>query len=381
MNATLTKLRAEFRHVTDERDFRNWSFREMRDRAQIAVLVVSLLVFAGVLTDMASLGAARALLLTVPVRSAFLAFGLFQFVRLRRMTRVDSVERAVTILQVLLFAVFYYLVYLSYLSDAQHLLVAVATVLVAYLVFPNPFVTMVRLASFGSLGYAIAVALFPGLNLSMLTLVMPWLVIGNVFGAVTAHQLHVTKRREYMRLIEQRRLNEELRSLNVELEALATTDSLTGINNRRNFFNLAADEMSRAKRYRRPLTALMIDIDEFKQVNDAHGHAVGDAVIKAVAQACITTLRETDVLGRLGGDEFALLLPETDDGREQAERLRATVERLRTTLGGGSDLMITVSIGVAPARRVDGTIDHVLARADEALYEAKQSGRNRVATR
>ncbi len=379
MNAALTRLRAEFRRATDERDFRDWSFQETCDQARIAVLVIPALVLAGLPSDLASLGVERALLFALPVRLAFLAFGVVQFIRLRRMTKVESVDRAVTLLQVVLFLLFYYFISLAY-RPTEHLLVALFIVLAAYLVFPNRFVAMVRLGIFGSLGYLVAVNVFLAPDMRLVTLVVQGLVVANVFGAITAHRLHISKRREYRRLIAQRDLTERLKKLNVELEALATTDSLTGINNRRNFFNLAADEIARAKRYQRPLTALMIDIDRFKNVNDKHGHAVGDMVLKAIAQACITTLRETDVLGRLGGEEFAILLPETEDGREQADRLRRTIERMRTALDDGTDLNVTVSIGVAAARPEDATIDDVLGRADGALYQAKQRGRNCVAT-
>ncbi len=380
MSAALTGLWAEFRHATDERDFRYWSFQETCDQAKIAVLAVPLLVLAGLPSDLVGLGVQRALLIALPVRLGFLALGLLQFVRLRRMSRVEDVDRVVTLLQVVLFAVFYYFLVLGYLPVTEQLLVALFVVLSAYLVFPNRFATMVRLASFGSLGYLLVVILLRRPDISIIPLVVQGLVVANVFGAITAHRLHVAKRREYLRLIEQRHLNEELRSLNVELEALATTDSLTGINNRRNFFVLARDEVARAQRYQRPLAALMIDIDRFKEVNDEHGHAIGDKVLQALAQACITTLRETDVFARLGGDEFVILLPETDNGREQADRLRRTIERMRTALDDGTDLAITVSIGVASARPEDKMIDDVLGRADEALYEAKQSGRNCVAS-
>ena len=380
MNAALTGLRAEFRRATDERDFRHWSFQETCDQAKIAVLVVPLLVLAGLPSDLVGLGVPRALLIALPVRLGFLALGVLQFVRLRRTSRFEEVDRAVTLLQVVFFAVFYYFLALGHMSLTEQLLVGLFIVLSAYLVFPTRFVTMVRLASFGSLGYLIVASVLRRPDISVMPFVVQGFVVVNVFGAITAHRLHVAKRREYLRLIEQRHLNDELRSLNVELEALATTDSLTGISNRRIFFVLAKDEVARSRRYQRPLTALMIDIDRFKDVNDTHGHAIGDKVLKALAQACITTLRETDVFARLGGDEFVILLPETEDGKEQADRLRRTIERMRTSLDDGTDLAITVSIGVASARPEDETIDDVLGRADVALYEAKQSGRNCIAS-
>ena len=379
MKTALTGVRAEFRRATDERDFRDWSFRETCDQARIAILVVPVLVLSGLPIDIMSMGLGRAMALALPVRLLFLAVAMFEFTQLRRVTRIETVDRAVTLLQGFLFLTLYYFVALGNLASTEHLLIALFVVLASYLIFPNRFVTMVRLGVFGGIGYVTVVGVFFGLEEPVLTL-LGGVAIANVFGAITAHRLHVAKRREYLRLIEQRHLNEELRALNSDLEALATTDSLTGINNRRHFFTLASDELSRAKRYQRPLTALMIDIDRFKLVNDRHGHSGGDKVLRAVVQTCITTLRETDVLGRLGGDEFAILLPETSDGKDQADRLRRTVERLRTTLDDGTDLTLTVSIGVTSVRPEDESIDEVLARADEAMYQAKQNGRNSVAT-
>lgn len=343
------------------------------------MLVVPLLVLVGLPYDLAAQGLQRTLVFALPARLVFFGLGLYQRSRLTQMTRLETIERSVTVLQALLFALFYYFVAVTFFSYSEHVLVTLFVVLTAYLIFPNRFVVMVRLGILGSIGYVATVLVFVGVDGTLLTLMFQSLVVANVFGAITAHRLHVAKRREYLRLIEHRDLNEELRGLNVELEALATTDSLTGINNRRNFFRLATDEMARARRYQRPLSALMMDVDGFKIVNDQHGHAVGDSVLKAVIQTCITTLRETDILGRLGGDEFAVLVPETEDARDQAERLRAAVERVRTALADGTDLTVTVSIGVAAARPEDLSIDDLLGRADQALYEAKQNGRNSVA--
>jgi len=169
------------------------------------------------------------------------------------------------------------------------------------------------------------------------------------------------------------------RALVLELEHLATTDPLTGALNRRSFDNAYARELERAKRAKNHLFVMLLDIDHFKQINDQYGHAVGDKALIQLVLTCKSTLRKTDVLARIGGEEFAILSP-ADDAAEAmtlAERLRENVMTI-TVAAAASVLSFTVSIGVADAYPGENTVTGVLARADQALYEAKRSGRNRV---
>lgn len=164
-----------------------------------------------------------------------------------------------------------------------------------------------------------------------------------------------------------------------EMKLLATTDALTGVNNRHQFFTLGVQEMQRTKRYKHALTVLMLDIDYFKSINDTYGHNVGDLVLKMLAKCALSTLRESDVFGRLGGEEFAVILPETGirEGQEVAERLRLALAGLKAAVGN-EEISFTVSIGCTLVREKDKSIEEVLNRADEALYKAKRMGRNRV---
>ncbi|WP_319470644.1 PAS domain S-box protein [uncultured Pseudodesulfovibrio sp.] len=165
-----------------------------------------------------------------------------------------------------------------------------------------------------------------------------------------------------------------------EIKEMATTDALTGVNNRHQFFLLAGQELNRTKRYKQPLTVLMLDIDYFKTINDTYGHQTGDIVLKKLADTAIATLRETDIFGRIGGEEFAAVLPETDskDAQQVAERLRQTLATLTITSGNDS-VSFTVSIGISEVHKTDTDIETSLNRADEALYRAKRTGRNRTA--
>jgi diguanylate cyclase (GGDEF)-like protein len=165
-----------------------------------------------------------------------------------------------------------------------------------------------------------------------------------------------------------------------DLETLATVDFLTGVYTRRHFETLARIELARAQRYIRPLSVLMIDIDHFKAVNDRFGHAAGDRVLQNFAAICRAEKRDPDVLARIGGEEFALMLPETTATAavEFAERLRHQVREGAPTLDGET-ISVTISIGVAGASIRTSGIEALLQQADQALYEAKRSGRDQVA--
>ncbi|MBB5019005.1 diguanylate cyclase (GGDEF)-like protein/PAS domain S-box-containing protein [Chitinivorax tropicus] len=172
----------------------------------------------------------------------------------------------------------------------------------------------------------------------------------------------------------------ERKELEIQLERQAITDSLTSLVNRRGFVAKAVMEISRSRRFHRPMSLMLLDIDHFKQVNDRYGHAVGDQALQAMARACQQVVRQSDVIGRLGGEEFAVLLPETDIllAEEVAERIRLEVAALRIPVSGENPLWFTVSIGVTLLHLNHQTIEDVMAEADIALYQAKSAGRNRV---
>ena len=172
-------------------------------------------------------------------------------------------------------------------------------------------------------------------------------------------------------------LQEELVVQSERLEALLFEDPLTGLSNRRFILTQLAGAVSAARRHDRPLSIAVIDIDHFKAVNDEHGHAAGDRVLAAVAGAMREHLRAEDQLGRLGGEEFLALLPDAD-----APAAASAAEKLRTAVAAqavayeGHDLNVTISVGWAAW---EGEVpDEFLRRADEALYEAKRNGRDRV---
>jgi len=159
---------------------------------------------------------------------------------------------------------------------------------------------------------------------------------------------------------------------------LANTDVLTGALSRRNFLALAEQELARASRYQLPLMVLMLDLDHFKQINDQHGHAAGDAVLQSFVSTVTSVLRESDLIGRLGGEEFGVLLPSTsaEGGAALAQRIVESV-RASPVEAGGEPIAYTVSIG-GGCLGVETSFAALLGLADAALYQAKRTGRDRL---
>lgn len=166
----------------------------------------------------------------------------------------------------------------------------------------------------------------------------------------------------------------------LELRRLASTDALTGVASRRAFKDEAGKFVALARRHRSALSCITLDLDHFKSINDTYGHAAGDQVLSAVSLLVPGQLRRTDLFGRLGGEEFAVLLPHTDQHRayEAAEKLRLAIRTLKIP-GSHPPIAVSASFGVASLDPVGDDIDSLLQKADEALYAAKRSGRNRSA--
>jgi diguanylate cyclase (GGDEF)-like protein len=167
-----------------------------------------------------------------------------------------------------------------------------------------------------------------------------------------------------------------------EMRRLASYDSLTGLLSRHAFFDNANNYVSLAKREEKPFSVLIIDLDHFKLINDRYGHPAGDAVLKLFADVVNSVARRSDIVGRLGGEEFAVVLPSTrsSEALEFSERLHHAIDQAVLKFND-SAIRYTVSIGLAEFDHDSGdTIDDLLARADLALYQAKQAGRNQTAT-
>jgi diguanylate cyclase (GGDEF)-like protein len=168
-------------------------------------------------------------------------------------------------------------------------------------------------------------------------------------------------------------------SYHEEIYRLSTVDGLTQIFNKRYFAETLERELSRARRYDRPLALLMFDLDHFKKCNDTYGHRTGDYVLREIADLVRTRARKVDIVARYGGEEFAVILPEIalEGAAQFGEKIRAMIEEQLFSFEG-SDIRITISIGVAELDSSIANSDDLISKADERLYRAKEAGRNKV---
>jgi len=164
-----------------------------------------------------------------------------------------------------------------------------------------------------------------------------------------------------------------------QLKELSITDELTSIANRRYFFETASRELARARRVNRPFSIIIFDLDHFKNINDTYGHLIGDDILKEIAQKVVSQLRTLDIYARYGGEEFIICLPETmaHDAVIVAERIRNIVEECKFK-DNDHLITVTISLGIASLTDIDEELEMIIKHADEALYQAKQSGRNCV---
>jgi diguanylate cyclase (GGDEF)-like protein len=279
---------------------------------------------------------------------------------------------------------------------ALQMMYAIACSAVAYLLLGSAsavtlpiFALILMFGIFGlSPRQAIAIAIFSTVVFGAAVGLQPWVqpYTPHSFVAVTnglmmliviAGATFLSIRHFHMRdvLRKQRR---ELSAAVERIQELATRDELTGLFNRRHMTDLLKRERRRAERKKSSLLVVLIDIDRFKRVNDVHGHAAGDLVLKNVAFAIEHVLRETDAIGRWGGEEFVMLLPDTDlpVAKHVLSRIRASLAQTTVPVAG-EHLTITVSMGLTVYRHGE-PIEYALERADQALYSAKDNGRDRV---
>jgi len=200
-------------------------------------------------------------------------------------------------------------------------------------------------------------------------------LIVHLLGFGSASQLQTYRRKSFKAFMEERDAKEMV-------AYLANIDPLTKSLTRRHFFSIAESEFMRFARYRRPLSVLVIDVDDFKRVNDMHGHHAGDIVLRSFSLVALEQKRAQDTFGRLGGEEFGLILPETtlEQAKVVADRIQKVWEGTPSNLDGVM-IQSTVSVGVAEAQAEDKAFDDILRRADLRMYKAKEQGRNQVVSK
>ncbi|MBG0790207.1 MAG: GGDEF domain-containing protein [Desulfovibrionaceae bacterium] len=238
-------------------------------------------------------------------------------------------------------------------------------VLTFYLFQPPQIWQSILCGGLGSVAYMLTLAFFTNAASGHVVNTALVFCLTNGFGLYFCIRFGTAQRREYVAL--------------TELKRQAETDVLTGLLNRRRVNELCEREFRAAKRYGHPCSLLLMDIDHFKAVNDAAGHAAGDAVLSALAERCSLILRMVDIFGRIGGEEFAVFMPHAtgEQALLAAERIRQAVADEPFT-ADGKPFPVTVSIGGAAMASETDSLDSLFRRADDALYAAKRCGRNRV---
>ncbi|UXU89543.1 GGDEF domain-containing protein [Burkholderia sp. S-53] len=198
------------------------------------------------------------------------------------------------------------------------------------------------------------------------------------FSTIYSQEELFARLREAMARTE--RALQELQRTNEKLEYMAATDPLTGAANRRRFIERVEAEIARARRNGAPFSLLSLDLDHFKAINDSYGHQTGDQVLQRFVKKCLDAIRPYDGVARVGGEEFMVLLPQAalDTARTVGERIRAAIAGAPFENGDGKPIEVTVSVGISEFGRDGETIDAILRKADERLYQAKHQGRNRV---
>lgn len=384
--AELLNWQAEFRDPAMEALFKRSILAHHACQLRLALCLIAGLFLAFVLADYVLLGFGDSFATLLSVRLVTVAACLVVVLAIWRRPAVAQMILPINLVCLLCLSVMLLTILLRPLHEGIHVASLVVASMALYLFLPNRLPWMLA----GN-AYLIAGFLTVSLSGSSLPTVLVMtslllLIFVNLLGLMTITRIKRLKREQFALLLEERSTNrllkeeiQEREELEARLRHMACTDGLTGISNRRHFFELAEQELRRARRDGTPLALCMVDVDLFKQLNDRHGHAVGDLVLTTVAGCCQSVLRESDVLGRYGGEEFVIALPLADLGTAAAiaERLRKRVSALKLPMLG-DETPLTVTVGISRIEAHETRLDPALLRADKALYKGKSQGRNRV---
>jgi diguanylate cyclase len=323
--------------------------------------------------DFGLYGLALPFFLLLAARSLVVLGALHLLSILKRISLVAQFDRLLLGASVVSFSMSLLVHLLRSNSLNYNLSITVLLIVVNYLLLPIPFSWRFWTAiSFSLLECLLSVMLTSGDVAGTFRNNLIGVILANLIGVVVSARFYSLRRNQFKAQIEEQQAR-------LEIERLATTDALTGVFNRRKWLEEANRVLVRFLRSGQRFSVLYLDIDHFKRLNDTHGHAAGDTVLKHFAQVVAGQIRELDVLGRFGGEEFVVLLPETplEPAKSIAGRIRAIIEASSLAVGT-EQLRLTVSIGVTEVALEDSKIEDVLHRADVGLYQAKTLGRNRV---
>jgi len=246
-------------------------------------------------------------------------------------------------------------------------IIDIVIILLVYFGIPNRILFWMLIAAIHSIATILLVFLTRDATpLPTVYAILLSLILVNVGGFLITRRMNYYKRSQFLAY--------------QELDELASKDSLTGIYNRRMFMELTERELTRLRRYDKSFTLLVIDLDEFKRINDTYGHLEGDAVLKKFVEVVDTQIRQSDLFGRVGGEEFCILLIETNlpQGMEIAKRIHQKCREATVPTRAGQTIKFSISTGLTEVTRTDINLDQIIRRADNALYRAKEGGRDRA---
>lgn len=376
-------LHAEFFDRNEENAFRRWAFADDEQIARYALWFVIAFVAMFSINDLLRVGFGSSFLILLVLRILIILTAVATISVIHRFPTPLALDISLTTFQVLGLGLQWFIL-IGYTSGIHATVVEVLILLAFYLFFPHRFIFRIATALYASLTYIIVDIYFLPSSTVENAQIVATIILANFFGYWYGRRMEALRRINYIELMQERKLRKSVeleiayrRGLEKELRHSATTDPLTGIYNRRHFLQLGEKELNRSRRYGRPLSVMLIDLDNFKLINDTLGHAAGDEVLKHLSKIISHNLRSNDIFGRLGGDEFSVITPELN-----CEETKSLAERLRTSVEGPSAKdgpEITISIGVASFAHHDATIEDILSRADKALYTSKKLGRNKVA--
>ena len=348
--------------------FRKRMYATSMPRMRFVALVTGILYMVAGYADYLTLGPGEALNILLAVRLGAMLLGVATALSLKLMNEGDS--KGADILCLYMFVVMFgetvELVLKADLTMYSGIPATTFIILCYYLFQPPGFWVAFVPAVSGSFLYMLGLVAATPAPADYIWVTMLTFALANGFGAYFLSRNERMRRREFQ--------------IMMRLMQLAETDVLTGALNRRRSLELGGREFVRARRYEEDLSALMLDLDHFKNVNDTHGHEAGDEVLSSFAMRCRAELRKVDIFGRLGGEEFMVLLPHCDleQAAVVADRIREGVSR-KAFGKGYMALRVTVSVGVAAMESGDADLAALLRRADKALYAAKEGGRDRIA--
>ncbi|MCH4561783.1 GGDEF domain-containing protein [Halomonas sp. EGI 63088] len=378
--------RAEFQDSALEALFRRTMQAHDACQMRYALWVAAGLFLAFGLTDYGLLGFGNAFFVLIATRTSVALACILLALSLRK--RPALAQRPLPINLICLLGISGLLLALPLRPDTPGIQLAsmVAASMGLYLFVPNRLPWMLIWNAYLVTGFVTLMLLWAPLPGALLATSLLLLGFVNLLGWMTVKRLSQLQREQFASLLEERAINRQLQAeieersqLEERLRYMACTDDLTGIANRRRFFELAERELRRSRRDGSQLVLCMVDIDLFKSLNDRHGHAIGDIVLTTVAGCCQSVLRETDIIGRYGGEEFVIALPQANlhTATSIAERLRERVASLSLPMVPERN-PLSVTVGISRVEPGETRLDPALLRADQALYDGKARGRNCV---